>query len=75
MYRSNTNIIGFLQKKAFFNRSPSPSPQPNSRFATQPRNPSPNKPTINRTETRGVPLNRNIFEASEAETKKAPRLH
>jgi hypothetical protein len=75
MYRSNTNIIGFLQKKAFFNRSPSPSTSPNSRFATQPRNSSPSKPaTINRSETREVPLNRNIFEVSNIESKNAPVL-
>lgn len=67
MYRSNTNIIGFLQKKAFFNRSPSPSTSPNSRFATQPRNISPNKlSAINRSESRVVPINRNIFEVSES---------
>lgn len=42
MLRSNTNIIGYLQKKAFFTKTPSPSP--NSRFATSP---PPNKNVIN----------------------------
>jgi len=39
MLRSNNNIIGYLQKKAFFSKSPSHSPSANSRFNTNNTNP------------------------------------
>ena len=32
MNSNNHNIIGYLQKKNFFSRSPSPTPSPHSRF-------------------------------------------
>lgn len=73
MFRSNTNIIGFLQKKQFFNRSPSPSPSPNSRFHTNPNPATPSRGNLtppksggyetNRsTNSKTAVLNRNIFE-------------
>jgi hypothetical protein len=73
MFRNNTNIIGFLQRKQFFNRTPSPSP--NSRFATNPHptQPRPSKlitpPKSPRNDAsksnfKTVPVNRNIFELS-----------
>jgi hypothetical protein len=74
MFRSNTNIIGFLQKKQFFNRSPSPSPSPNSRFNTNTNPATPSRGNLtppkssrydtNKSNHKTVALNRNIFELS-----------
>jgi hypothetical protein len=52
MLRTNTNIIGYLQKKAFFSKSPSPSP--NSRFSSTPPKPAPHHQTHPRTPTRNI---------------------
>ncbi len=74
MFRSNTNIIGFLQKKQFFNRSPSPSPSPNSRFNTNPNPATPSRVNLTppksprydstKSNNKTVALNRNIFDLS-----------
>jgi hypothetical protein len=75
MFRNNTNIIGFLQKKQFFNRSPSPSPSHNSRFATNPvqqsKNLTPPRSTkyeTNKSIAKTTPNNRNIFELSREQS-------
>lgn len=90
MFRNNTNIIGFLQKKAFFNRSPSPSPShnsrfnnnqnathsPNSRFATSP-NPNLTPPKAyneQRMSTNTLPVNRNLFESNKDYQKPEPAI-
>jgi hypothetical protein len=72
MFRNNTNIIGFLQRKQFFNRTPSPSPSPSSRFNTNPQNtqntpknvtpPKINKLSSSKSNFKTVPVNRNIFD-------------
>jgi hypothetical protein len=67
MFRNNTNIIGFLQKKAFFNRTPSPSP--NSRFSTNPgsqqnKNVTPPKSIkyeSNKSNVKTIPINKTLF--------------
>lgn len=88
MFRNNTNIIGFLQKKAFFNRSPSPSlshnsrfinsqnatHSPNSRFATSP-NPNLTPPKAyneQRMSTNTLPVNRHLFESNKEQNKPEP---
>lgn len=74
MFRNNNNIIGFLQKKAFFTRSPSPSPSHSSRFNTnsnlnkssnhQKTPPKPSKYQSNKTDTKTVMLDKNAFDFS-----------
>lgn len=67
MFRNNTNIIGFLQKKQFFNRSPSPSPSTNSRFATNPAQrtttpPKSPKYESNKSNPRTIAVNKKLFD-------------
>lgn len=77
MFRNNANIIGFLQKKAFFTKSPSPSPVHNSRFKTNPAEDStkyitPPKPNRNDMSSKYNTnyQNKNIFNLQGQETKR-----
>ena len=46
MHNNNLNIVGYLQKKNFFNRSPSPNVSPSSRFSNYVTSKTPEKKSL-----------------------------
>ena len=60
MHSNNHNIIGYLQKKNFFNRSPSPTLSPNSRFSNYLSHKTPDKKS-----TKPAANNRNLHSQAD----------